>query len=71
VQGKSQKKRAGILHTLSRTPLKEGLAGSRGDAFGIDYEKRADTHAFVKAAEKIVRAVCPGLDLPALPVSPN
>jgi len=42
-----------VLHTLSRTLLKKGLAGSREDAFAIDYDQQIDEHAFVELAEKL------------------
>jgi len=69
--GEKQKKTAGMLHTLSHTLLKKGLAGSREDASGIDYENKPMCTSLLKLAEKMVGPVCPGSDLPALPASPN
>jgi len=60
-----------MLHTLSRTLLKKGLAGSREDALSIDYENKPMCTRLLKLAEKMVGPVCPGSDLPALSVLPN
>lgn len=50
--GEKQKKTARMLHTLSRTLLKKGLAGSREDASGIDYENKPMCTRLLKLAEK-------------------
>ena len=54
--GKSKNQDA-MLHTLSRTLLKKGLAGSREDACDIDDGKRNDEHAFAETRCNILSAL--------------